>query len=147
MIHTEWHDPLPSIINDAIRPGMEEVLTRTVNEAKSIASGFKDPTGRTLNSIMWQMDGEEFGFAGSPATTADKLNEPKKKLVAYIGTNISNPPYPIYVENGTRFSRPHPFIRPAIALHIQGRSIYEVIKRWEQMRASGPLKRGEVRDF
>ena len=141
-VKTTWNDPMPGI-KAATRSGMLEVLAKVTTEAKSLASGFKNPTGRLMNSIMYQMEGEEGGFDGAPAKASDKIKEPKQELVGYVGTNVS---YAIYQEAGTRYISPHPFLRPAIAIHAQGKSAADVMRKWAAIRAKGPLKFGESRE-
>lgn len=135
-VKTTWNDPMPGI-KAATRSGLREVLVKTVARAKSIASGFKDPTGRTLNSIMYQLEGEEGGFneggSGQSADSSEKLNESKEELVGYVGTNVH---YAIYQETGTRLIPPHPFIRPAIALHAQGKPVADVMAKWARLNAT-----------
>ena len=136
-----WLDPMPGIVRDT-RNGILEILTNVTNEAKSLATGFKHPTGRTLNSIMWQMEGRSGGFAGT--NPGDKLNEPNRVLTGYVGTNVY---YAIYPEMGTRYMTAHPYMRPAIAIHAQGKSVVEVMKKWRKIHESGPIKNGSVMGF
>lgn len=144
-ITTTWNDPMPAI-EAATKAGILEILTNVTAEAKSIATGFKDPTGRLLNSISWQIDGQEGGFnegSGADALAVDKIDEPKKPLIGYVGSNVF---YATYVEAGTRKSAPHPFLRPAVAIHAQGQPVTEVMKKWSRIHLAGKLIPGESRE-
>jgi hypothetical protein len=135
-----WNDPIPPI-KITVKKGMMEIGENIVNEAKSYASGFSPKaTGRLMNSLMLQMEGKEYGFDGSPATSADKLHEKSEPLTMYVGTNVK---YAIYQEMGTRKMAAHPMIRPAIAIWGQGKPVVEVMKKWDKIRSSGPLKTGQ----
>lgn len=136
-----WIDPMPGIIKST-RSGLMEILNNVVNEAKSNASGFEHPTGRTMNSIMWQMEGQSGGYAGYFAS--DKLNEPNRPLTGYVGTNVY---YAIYPEMGTRYMAAHPYMRPAIAIHAQGKKVVDVMKKWRKIHESGPIKNNRVMGF
>lgn len=156
-VKTTWNDPMPGI-REATRRGLREVLEKTVTEAKSLASGFAKPTGRLMNSIMYQMEGEEGGFndgGGAKADSTEKIKEPNQELVGYVGSNVH---YAIYQEAGTRWIPPHPFIRPAIAIHVQGKSAVEVMRKWARMRdkwgalkkatkdGKGPVNLGDIKE-
>jgi len=56
--------------------------------------------------------------AGAPELTPDfegpLLVEPTSKLEAKIGTNITEPPYPAFLEYGTSRMPPHPSAGPAM---------------------------------
>lgn len=140
-VRIEHFDPMPGIIQDT-RNGILEILANVSGEAKSLATGFKHPTGRTLNSIMWQMEGRTGGFTGDKP--GDRLNEPNRQLTGYVGTNVY---YAIYPEMGTRYMAAHPYMRPAIAIHAQGRPVVEVMKKWRKIHESGPIKKGRVMGF
>lgn len=144
-ILTSWQNPMPAI-EAATKAGILEILNNVTAEAKSIATGFNDPTGRLLNSISWQIDGQEGGFnegGGAEALPSDKIDEPKEPLTGYVGSNVH---YATYVEAGTRKSAPHPFLRPAVAIHAQGQSAVEVMKKWSKIHLAGKLIPGENRE-
>lgn len=137
-----WFDPMPSI-NDTARKAITEICAKVTTEAKSLATGFKEPTGRLLNSIMWQVEETEGAFDGSPAQSQDKLSEPVKELTAYVGTNVF---YAVYVEAGTRKMAAHPYLRPAIAIHAEGEHVAEVMRKWEKVRSQGRIMPDTARE-
>ena len=141
-VKTTWNDPMPGI-KSVWKKSLLEALAKTCAEAKADAPA---DTGLLRNSIMYQMEGEEGGFndsGGVKADSSDKIKEPKKELTGYIGTNVH---YAIYQEAGTRSITPNPFLRPAIAIHIEGKSMADVMRKWDSIRAKGPLKFGESRE-
>lgn len=77
-----------------------DLLRRAVNvesRAKQNASGRPGPnvdTGRLRSSITYE------------------IGEDEKGLFARIGTNVE---YGIYLELGTRYMQPYPFLRPALS--------------------------------
>lgn len=143
---TSWQDPMPTI-EAATKAGILEILTNVTAEAKSIATGFRDPTGRLLNSISWQIEEESGGFneggGGAEALPSDKIDESKEPLTGYVGSNVH---YATYVEAGTRNSAPHPFLRPAVAIHAHGQKATDVMKKWSKIHLAGKLIPGENRE-
>ena len=135
LVKTSWNDPMPGI-KATMRKGLLEVLAKVTAEAKSLAP--KD-TGLLANSTMWQMEGETGGLEGN----APRINEPSEELVGYVGSAVK---YAIYQEAGTRHLAPHPFLRPAVAVHAQWKNVAEVMRKWEKIRAAGQLKQGENRE-
>ena len=141
-VKTTWNDSMPGI-EAATRSGMLEILAKITSQAKVLCP---IDTGMLTNSVMWQMEGEEGGFNEGGKTTADgslKLKEPRSKLVGYVGTNVH---YGIYQEAGTRYTTPHPFLRPAVAIYAQGKNAADVMRKWAAIRKKGPLKFGEDRE-
>jgi HK97 gp10 family phage protein len=49
-------------------------------------------TGRLVSSLVWKMDGDS----------------------ALVGSSITNPPYPMWLEFGTQNMEPRPFLGPAL---------------------------------
>lgn len=54
-------------------------------------------TGRLVSSLVWRMDGDG----------------------ALIGSTVRTPPYPMFLEFGTRNMEARPFMRPALDAHRQ----------------------------
>ena len=129
---------------DTLRDAVPVILTDWGMTAERYAKD-KCPvdTGRLKNSITWAISGRpanitEYrgndthgrtattirnGTAGKPAPkprdgtySGTAPDDPEDKLSVYIGTNVKYAPY---VELGTsKMRKPQPFIRPAIANHI-----------------------------
>lgn len=144
-ITTSWQDPMPAI-TAAAQDTLAEVLANVTAEAKSIATGFRDPTGRLLNSISWQLDTLEGGFndsGGARAESRDKINEQAEPLTGYVGSNVH---YAVYVEAGTRFSAPHPYLRPAVSIHVNAQRVADVMAKWSRIHLAGKLIPGKDRE-
>ena len=92
-------------------------------------------------------DAVKAGIPGSLEVAAVNILSKSDKLVPVLTGNLRNSkghrkgdrqnehivgynaPYPIYVEFGTRYMKPQPFMRPAIDLVIKGKETIESIKQ------------------
>ena len=71
----------------------------------------------------WGLVAERYAKDKAPVATGRMRNSITHQVVeseqaVYIGTDIKDPPYPRYVELGTSRQKPQPFLRPAIADHL-----------------------------
>lgn len=129
---TIFGDIETAIVNGATE-SIVEVCIRIASEARGLA-----PEGETLflrDSITWitelQTEGGEHGLAVIA-----------KKSEGYVGTPAF---YGVYVELGTRYMPPQPFLRPAAAI-VRGGSIDEVLAKIMRESAAGPLREGQTRE-
>lgn len=118
-----------------------EIANQVVNEAKALAPFDK---GQLRNSIMYRTSEEQGGFNDGAGTPAEKeIDSKPKKGEGFVGTNLD---YSIYLEFGTRFLPPQPFLRPAILLAADQSRASEIAERIMNEQMKGALKKGQKRD-
>jgi HK97 gp10 family phage protein len=96
----------------------------------------KHTGGRLRNSIMYSGPSVDGGFNDGPgekASSTEKMNSKGKKGVGYVGTNVD---YGTYIEFGTKYMKPQPFLRPALraadgmGAEEIGKYINDEVKKW-----------------
>ena len=71
--------------------------------------------------------------SGEKASSTEKMNSKGKKGVGYVGTNVD---YGTYIEFGTKYMKPQPFLRPALraadgmGAEEIGKYINDEVKKW-----------------
>ena len=103
--------------------------------------------GQLRNSVMSRSRIKEGGFNDKPKEKAPadaKITPEPNDLEAYVGTNLF---YAEYVEYGTRYMAPQPFLRPAKMLIMREKTKDEIKAMVNSERAMGKLKKGQKRVF
>lgn len=110
-----------------VEAGIATICSNVRSQAVSFADGFAD-TGRLRNSIVWKTSTSGSGeISGEPTP---------KKMEGYVGTAVE---YAVYQEFGTRYMRPQPYLRPAIAIKALGRKGADVLIQRINEMAKGKL--------
>lgn len=121
-------------INKGIENGVAktilEACIRVQAEARNLAPVSPVNGGRLKGSISFKA---EKGSDGD-------LNVNPAKGEGYVGSMLD---YAIYQEFGTRYMKPQPFLRPAIAKIVYGTSTKQIIKKIMEEEAKGALNGGE----
>lgn len=168
VIIKEFHveHPYEKIV-DSLFDGVKQVVVNVCAQAQVLAPV---DTGLLRNSILWSMNGKEYGGANAYPSTAPPSstwenkghtpigngakmaesnhlikfpqNSDIQRVIGYVGTNVK---YGIYQEFGTRYVSPQPFLRPAVAVKGRGENPKLVIKRTLQENSLGPLMPGQER--
>lgn len=121
----EYGDIYKGVENVAARTVLEACI-RVQTEARNLAPVAEKNGGALKASIAFKTDKHSDG----------ELNVSPGKGEGYVGSNL---PYAIYQEFGTRKMGPQPFLRPAIARVVYGRSIKSIIKKTSEEELRGAL--------
>ena len=110
--------------------GILETCIIATREAVSLAP---EDEGRLKNSIMYKTTLSKSSTQGEP-----EISPNPQKLEGYVGSALN---YSIYQEFGTRKMKPHPFLRPAIAIAF-GADRDDIIRRVREETARGIRRQG-----
>ena len=133
------------IFDGANEKSVLEIAITICSQAKTLApSPGKTGTGRLRNAIMYKNNKTKGGFNDSGMEQADKeiTTGSMKKNEMAVGFNLE---YGIYQEFGTRYMKPQPFLRPAIAL-MKGAPMADIIKKIHAEELRGKLRPGQKRE-
>lgn len=120
-----------------------EVAIKVCALAKTLCPVAPVNGGRLRNSIMWYSNKAQGGFndSGGPAAPY-KISGNVPKNDALVGSKLR---YAVYQEFGTRYMKPQPFLRPAIAIYT-GQKVMDVLKKICDEELRGKLKPGQKRE-
>lgn len=120
-----------------------EIATRVTAQTKVLAPVAQKYGGTLRNAYMWKAYKEEGGFNDQSGIAArKKISLKPTKFQAYVGAALD---YAVYQEFGTRKMAPQPHLRPAIALVVKGQDVKSVIRKIQQEKMLGALKKGQTR--
>jgi len=123
----------PNVMREIINQteaGIAAIAASVASEASSQAPVDK---GRLRDSIVWKTSKQGSGdVQGVP--------EPKE-LEGYVGSALD---YAVYQEFGTRYMRPQPYLRPAIAIKALGMNGANVMIKKINETARGKLTPGNI---
>ncbi len=118
----------PNLMNEIIaqtEAGIAAIAASVASEAATMAP-VKE--GRLKDSIVWKTSLQGSGvIPGVP---------PPKKLEGYVGSAVD---YALYQEFGTRYMKPQPYLRPAIAIKALGRNGADIMIKKINETARGKL--------
>lgn len=121
----------PDLMDEIIaqtEAGIAALAASVASEAASMAPVAYINGGRLRDSIVWKTSKQGSGdVQGVP--------EPKE-LEGYVGSALD---YAVYQEFGTRYMRPQPYLRPAIAIKALGRNGADIMIRKINETARGKL--------
>ena len=121
----------PNVMREIINQtevGIAAIAASVAGEASSQAPVANKNGGRLRDSIVWTTSKQGSGdIQGVP--------EPKE-LEGYVGSALD---YAVYQEFGTRYMRPQPYLRPAIAIKALGRNGANVMIERAREIANGTL--------
>lgn len=132
----KFGNPLKGVENGVIK-GNIKIVSDVITQTKLLVAV---KTGQTRNSYSWKGYGAEGGFndsGGEPAP--DTISVKPNKNEAYGGSALPNA---IYEEFGTRYKKPQPHFRPAIAMVVKGQSAKTVLAKIQEEEMRGVLKKG-----
>lgn len=132
MIEFSKNPNILKIIEEGVEKGIATICSNVRSQAVDLAP--VGETGLLKNSITWKTE-KSFGggdWSGMP--------DPKR-LEGYVGTPVE---YAVYQEFGTRYMRPQPYLRPAIAIKALGRKGADVMKEKMDEEARGKLKPSNI---
>ncbi len=125
------------MINKFTNPDlMDEIIAQTEAGIAAIAASVASEAaimapvkeGRLRDSIVWKTSLQGTGvIPGVPSP---------KKLEGYVGSAVD---YALYQEFGTRYMKPQPYLRPAIAIKALGRNGADIMIRKINETARGKL--------
>jgi len=119
----------PNLMNEIIaqtEAGIAAIAAGVASEAISMAP--TPITGRHRDSIVWKTSLQGSGvIPGVPLP---------KKLEGYVGSSVD---YGLYLEFGTRYMKPQPYLRPAIAIKALGRNGADIMIKKINETARGKL--------
>lgn len=121
------------VIEEGIEKGIATICSNVRSQAAALAP--VGETGNLKNSITWKTS--KFG-----ASNYRDLPEPKN-LEGYVGSPVD---YAVYPEFGTRYMKPQPFLRPAIAIKALGQSGANVMIKIQNETAKGKLTKANIND-
>jgi len=123
----------PNVMREIVNQteaGIAAIAASVASEASSQAPVDK---GRLRDSIVWKTSKQGSGdVQGVP--------EPKE-LEGYVGSALD---YAVYQEFGTRYMRPQPYLRPAIAIKALGMNGANVMIKKINETARGKLTPGNI---
>ena len=117
-------------IDNGVAESVLEACIRVQTEARNLAPVAPVHGGRLKGSISFKTDKHSDG----------DLDVNPAKGEGYVGSMLD---YAVYQEFGTRYMKPQPFLRPAIARVVYGTSTKEVIRKIMKEELKGALDGGE----
>lgn len=120
--------------NDGLEKAILELCIKITGEASTLAPVDQ---GTLRQSIMYKTD-----TAKSDAGSSPDISVQPKKLEGYVGSAIE---YAVYQEYGTRYMRPQPFLRPAVAIWGKGKDALDIMKKKQQEQMKGNLNQSKSR--
>ncbi|MCP4589098.1 HK97-gp10 family putative phage morphogenesis protein [Pseudoalteromonas sp.] len=129
------------VLDEATIESTLEIAIEAAAEAKSLQ---QPDTGRLRNSIMWKTKTNEGGLddKGGPGAPYKVDEMPRSDKEAIVGFNLN---YGIYIEFGTKYMAPQPFLRPSMAI-MRGAKTADIIKKINDENLRGKLKKGQTRE-
>lgn len=115
--------------NDSMNGGTLALAMQIIAQAKALAPV---DTGALRNSLRYKTSTGQGSF---------EIDIQLKPGEAAVGSALE---YAVYQEFGTRYMKPQPFLRPAIALY-QGQKAADVMAKIIKEQTLGPLQMGETR--
>jgi len=121
-LETRWNSGCDKLPIEVVADMVEMICIDVVKEAVSMAPAL---TGDLKRSIDYKID-------------------PKAKytVIGYVGSPLD---YAIYQEFGTRYMRPQPFLRPAIAVATGSSTAQQALKNKAEETAKGNLRESKDR--
>lgn len=122
----------PNLMNEIIaqtEAGIAAIAASVASEAAIMAPVAEINGGRLRDSIVWKTS-----LQGSGEIPDVPL---PKKLEGYVGSAVD---YSVYQEFGTRYMKPQPYLRPAIAIKALGIKGADIMIRKINETARGKLK-------
>ena len=120
------------IIEQGVEAGIAAICSNVRGQAVVLAPVDK---GQLKGSIAWKTEKSgEGNWNGMP---------PPKKLEGYVGSNVE---YSVYQEFGTRYMKPQPFLRPAIAIKALGQRGADVMVKKQEQAARDKIKLSAMTD-
>ena len=128
MINKFTNPDLMTEVNIQTEAGIAALAASVASEAASMAPVAYINGGRLRDSIIWKTSLQGSGeIPGVPHP---------KKLEGYVGSPLD---YGVYQEYGTRYMKPQPYLRPAIAIKALGRNGADIMIRKINETARGKL--------
>lgn len=126
----------PNVMREIINQteaGIAAIAASVASEASAQAPVANKNGGRLRDSIVWKTSKQGSGdVQGVP--------EPKE-LEGYVGSALD---YAVYQEFGTRYMRPQPYLRPAIAIKALGQRGADVMIKKINETARGKLTTANI---
>ena len=119
-------------VDAGVEKALQKICAKTVAQAKQLAP-VAEKFGGTLKGSLTYSTSEKKG----------KLESTPKKGEAFVGTNVE---YAVYQEFGTRHIPPQPFLRPAVAIEVQGQNAKEILKKTINENLKGSLSKTKKRE-
>ena len=116
-------------VDAGIEKALQKICAKTVAQAKQLAPVDK---GLLKGSLTY-----------STSKKKGELESKPKKGEAYVGTNVE---YAVYQEFGTRHIAPQPFLRPAVAIEVQGQNAKHILKKTINENLKGSLSKTKKRE-
>jgi len=124
------------IIEQGVEAGIATICSNVRSQAVVDAPVAIKNGGRLKSSITWKTEKSDGGgdWSGMPQP---------KKLEGYVGSNVE---YAVYVEFGTRYMRPQPYLRTAIAIKALGQRGADVMVKKQEQAARDKIKLSAMTD-
>ncbi len=142
----EWIHANPNTVNKVFDDMSHQTTLKIALKITAQSKSLQVPnTGRLRNSIMWKVGNKEGGFNDSGGEPTDLFLTvmPENEADGFVGANCN---YGVYEEFGTRYRKPKPFLRPAIALATTNQTAQEIKKMIEDENILGKLVDGQIRE-
>ena len=136
------HGDAKAAVREGTKAGMLECAIKIVAQAKAICPVGKEYGGRLRNSVMWKSNDKSGGLNNGTGEKAEPLEEKVGDMDVVVGSNVE---YAGWIEYGTRFMAPQPFLRPSIAIYGYGQDAKEVMKKRAEEVMKGKLEEGQDR--
>lgn len=129
MIDISKNPDVLKIIEEGLEKGIAEICSNVRGQAVTLAPVAEINGGRLRGSIVWKTSKSG---GGEPL---DGVPTPKR-LEGYVGSSVD---YAVYQEFGTRYMKPQPYLRPAIAMKALGKKGADVLIQIQNETARGKL--------